>query len=106
SRVEIPFTKRHWEANYVAPHAALARGWERQLDILANPLCYDDGIPLTERSYTEWLRENAVTYVALPEAELDDSATAEADLIRAGIDGLRPVWSDDNWTLFAVSNPT
>src|SRR4029079_12598752 len=36
-RVEIPFTKRHWEAALVAPHVQLARGWERQVDIGVNP---------------------------------------------------------------------
>ena len=35
-RVEIPFTKFHWEAYAVAPQFPLARGWERQLDIKYN----------------------------------------------------------------------
>src|SRR5207249_1879375 len=39
-RVEIPFTDLHWEADYVAPHVAIARGWERQLDIKDNHLFY------------------------------------------------------------------
>ena len=40
-RVEIPFTRSHWEAAEVAPHFPLARGWQRQLDIKRNPLFYE-----------------------------------------------------------------
>ena len=32
-RVEMPFTENHGEAQWLAPHVPLARGWERQLDI-------------------------------------------------------------------------
>src|SRR2546423_9002356 len=32
TRIEIPMTLNHWESAFVAPHVALARGWERQLD--------------------------------------------------------------------------
>ena len=106
SRVEIPFTKHHWEANYVAPHAALARGWERQLDLDVNALFYDDETALTATAYDAWLRANAVGYVALPDAELDDSAVEEAALIRQGSPSLRRVWSDPHWQLFAVVDPT
>src|SRR5206468_5165444 len=31
-RVEVPFTRSHWEARYLAGRVPLARGWERQLD--------------------------------------------------------------------------
>ena len=51
----------------------LARGWERQLDQKANPIFYD-GEPLTPARYHAWLRENAVRWVALPNAPLDYSA--------------------------------
>jgi hypothetical protein len=105
-RVEIPFTKHHWESNFVAPHAALARGWERQLDIDTNSLFYDHEIPLTADDYSRWLHDNAVGYVALPDAELDDSARDEAALIRAGMPTLREVWHDAHWHLYAVTDPT
>jgi hypothetical protein len=105
ARVEIPFTKHHWEANYVAPHAALARGWERQLDIDVNALFYDDQ-PLSEPAYDQWLRDNAVGYVALPDADLDDSAIEEAALLRHGVSSLQSVWSDEHWQLFAMIHPT
>ncbi|MEY2570796.1 MAG: hypothetical protein QOE63_1146 [Acidimicrobiaceae bacterium] len=106
SRVEIPFTMHHWEANFVAPRAALARGWERQLDIESNPLFYDDDVPLTSSAYVQWLRDNAVSYVALADADLDDSAVAEASLVRGGIADLQPIWSGDHWQLFAVVGAT
>jgi hypothetical protein len=64
-RIEIPFTQNHGEARYVAPHVALARGWERQLDRERNALFYDDE-PLTPQRYATWLRRNAVAYVAVP----------------------------------------
>ena len=31
-RVEVPFTRGHWEAAWLAPKVSLARGWEKQLD--------------------------------------------------------------------------
>jgi hypothetical protein len=106
TRVEIPFTKHHWEASFVAPHAALARGWERQLDIDVNSLFYEDAAPLTSEAYTRWLHDAAVGYVALPDVELDDSAIAEVDLIRHGLHDLRPIWHDDHWQLFEVVDAT
>src|SRR5262249_28309546 len=42
ARVEIPFTRDHWEAAWVAPRYPLARGWYRQLDIADNPQFYDE----------------------------------------------------------------
>ena len=70
-RVEIPSTYRHWEAAYAAPQVLLARGWERQLDIVYDPIFYSK--PLTEQSYHAWLTSNGVAFVALPDARLDDS---------------------------------
>jgi hypothetical protein len=101
ARVEIPFTKHHWEATYVAAHAALARGWERQLDIGVNPLFYEP--TLSTATYQQWLDDNAIGYVALPDVDLDESALTEADLLRAGVPGLEPVWRDAHWQLFRVT---
>jgi hypothetical protein len=97
-RIEIPFTLHHWEAAYVAPQVALARGWERQLDIGVNPIFYDG--TLSASTYRQWLDDNAVEYVALPDAPLDDSAQAEAALLRAGLPGLDLVWQDAHWQLW------
>lgn len=102
-RVEIPFTLRHWEAAHVAPVLPLARGWERQLDRDVNPVFYGEDDP-TALELHVWLRENAVRYVALPDAELDPSAEAEAALLEAGQPYLRPVWENENWRVWEVLN--
>jgi hypothetical protein len=107
-RIEIPFTADHWESARVAggpAHIPLARGWERQLDRKLNGLFYD-GTPLTADRYRAWLDDNAVRYVALADAPLDYSATAEASLIRGGgAPYLREVFHDAHWRVFAVDAP-
>ncbi|MEA2307707.1 MAG: hypothetical protein QOH43_4987 [Solirubrobacteraceae bacterium] len=102
-RVEIPFTDNHWESARVAPHVPLTRGWERQLDRKVNALFYD-GRPLTPSRYHAWLRDHGVRFVALPDAPLDYSAAAEADLVRAGQPFLREVWRDAHWRLLRVTD--
>jgi hypothetical protein len=103
-RVEIPFTRFHWEAYQVAPRFPLARGWERQLDIKYNPLFY--GGPLTPATYDAWLHELAVRYVAVPDASLDFSAKREVHLIDRGLPYLRPVFRSRHWRVYAVADPT
>ena len=95
----------------MAPHVAIARGWERQLDTYRNGLFYDESAPLTAARYRAWLSEQAISYVALPDAPLDYSA-AEARLRRrarlrsaggpAERSRLREVWRSAHWRLFAV----
>jgi hypothetical protein len=103
-RVEVPFTDNHWEsAHLAAGNVMLARGWERQLDRKVNRLFYEDA-SLTSGRYRRWLYDNAVHYVALPNAPLDYSAAAEAELIRARPSYLREVWRNRHWQLFAVEN--
>ncbi len=102
-RVEIPFTENHWEAAHVAPHVALARGWERQLDRRYGALFYDG--TFTPATYRAWLDEHAVAYVAVPDVPLDYSARAEARLVARGLPYLRPVWRNTHWRVFAVSRP-
>ena len=46
-RLEVPLTRNHWEATYLAEDYPLARGWHRQLDRKVNPLFYDSDHPLT-----------------------------------------------------------
>ena len=101
-RVEIPQMGAHWEAVYVprASSIMLARGWERQLDTRYAALFYR--APLTAAAYRGWLAENAVSYVALPDARLDFSGAAEGRLIAAGLPYLREVWRAAHWRLFAV----
>ena len=102
-RVEIPFTKQHWEAAYVAPKLLLARGWERQLDRKYNPLFYADE-PLTSATYHRWLLDNGVTWVAVPDVPLDYSSVQEVALIRSGLPYLHRVWASPHWSLWRVSD--
>ncbi len=101
-RVEVVLTRLHWEVAYVAPTVALARGWERQLDIADNPLFYTDTV-LTADNYRAWLLDNGVRYVALPDAPLDYAAVAEGQLVQAGVPGLSEVWHDAHWRVFELT---
>ena len=103
-RIEIPFTNSHWEADLVAPSFPLARGWERQLDRADNPVFYDGR--LTAGSYDRWLHDNAVRFVALPDATLDASAQREAALVEAGQPYLRLVMRSARWRVYAVAHAT
>jgi hypothetical protein len=105
ARLEIPFTRQHWEARWVAPHVPLARGWERQVDRADNAVFYSG--TLTAARYRAWLRDNAVAWVAVPRhTTLDYSAQPEARLVTHGLPYLRPVWHDARWTLYAVRDAT
>lgn len=101
-RIEVVPTRDHWEARWMAPHVALARGWERQLDRAENALFYDSRA-LTASRYRAWLENQAVSYVALPDAPLDASGEAEAHLVgRTHLSYLRELWHSAHWRLFAV----
>jgi hypothetical protein len=100
-RVEVPLTMNHWEAADLAKVVPLARGWERQLDQKANPIFYD-GEQLTASTYHDWLRENAVKYVALPNARLDYSAREEAVVLDRGAKFLKPVYDSPRWRIWEV----
>ncbi|MEV4625557.1 hypothetical protein AB0J90_04620 [Micromonospora sp. NPDC049523] len=104
-RVEVVPLRDHWESTYVAPTVPLARGWERQVDVDRNPLFYRDDLPAPE--YVDWLRHNAVTYVAIaPNSPPDLYARDEAALVKAGLPELREVWRDATWRLYAVADPS
>ncbi len=103
-RVEIPFTKFHWETYAVAPQVSLARGWERQLDIKYNRLFYDG--TLTPARYKQWLHANAVRFVAVADAPLDYSAVGERALLDRHPSFLHLVFRSRHWRVFAVQNPT
>jgi hypothetical protein len=100
-RVEVPLTMNHWEAADLAKVVPLARGWERQLDQKANPIFYDDE-PLTASKYHDWLRENAVRWVALPNAPLDYSAREEARVLERGARFLKLVYESPRWRIWEV----
>jgi len=101
-RVEVPFTRLHWESVHVARGTPLARGWVTQLDRRYNPL-FRSREPLTPARYRSWLRREGVAYVALPDVPLDPSGQGEARLIRQGLPYLRPVRRDRHWRIFAVA---
>ncbi len=103
-RVEIPFTLGHWEGAEVGLDFPLARGWLRQLDTGRNPIFYKGG--LNELTYANWLSENAVRYVALPDAKPDRSAYRERALIENGLPYLRLRARFEHWRIYEVTLPT
>ncbi len=102
-RIEIPFTFGHWEGAEVASEAPLARGWLRQLDTGRHPLFYGDG--LNRITYASWLSENAVRYVALPDAKPDSSSYRERALIEGDLPYLRLRKTFDHWRIYEVTLP-
>jgi len=103
-RVEIPFTFGHWEGAEVASEVPLARGWLRQIDTGRNPIFYKGG--LNELTYASWLSENAVRYVALPDAKPDASAYRERALIEGGLPYLKLLATFEHWRIYEVTLPT
>ncbi len=104
-RVEVPPTANHWESAYLAPRFELARGWLRQLDTTRDDIFYGDDEPLNAATYGHWLRQNAISYVALPDAPLDYSSVAERRLILSAPTYLDLRWSSPHWRLYAVRDP-
>jgi len=102
-RIEVPLTRTHWETAELAPRVSLARGWEKQLDVRYDGVLLSPS--LSAASYERWLRSQAVAYVALPDVELDPSSAREGKLIRAGLPGLREVFSSRHWRIYAVRAP-
>ncbi|HEX7246286.1 MAG TPA: hypothetical protein VF245_12060 [Solirubrobacterales bacterium] len=104
-RIEVPPTANHWESAYLAGNFELARGWLRQLDTTRDDIFYDDDSPLTGLAYERWLRGNAISYVALPDAPLDYSSEAERRLILSAPSFLDLRWSSPHWRIYAVRDP-
>ncbi|HXA54748.1 MAG TPA: hypothetical protein VNV37_07730 [Solirubrobacteraceae bacterium] len=103
-RVEVPFTRSHWEAAWLAPRFSLARGWEKQLDERYDGVLLAPG--LTAASYRAWLAREAVGYVVLPDAPLDPSSAREGRLIEAGLPYLRLVMRTAHWRIYQVLGAT
>lgn len=99
-RVEVPFTRGHWESTWLAPTVSLARGWEKQLDTRYDSVLLSNG--LTAEAYHRWLRAQAVSFVALPDTTLDPSSAREGRLIRAGLPYLRLAYVSRHWKIFKV----
>jgi hypothetical protein len=105
ARIEVVPSRDHAEARWVAARVSIARGWERQLDTSRDALFYTDTKRLSAARYAAWLRANAVSYVALPDAPADYSARTEARLVGERPPYLREIWSFAHWRLFAVASP-
>ncbi|MER8046148.1 MFS transporter [Streptomyces sp. NPDC094032] len=104
ARVEVVPASSHRESSALAPYINLARGWNRQADMERNPLFYDD--TLNAANYQDWLGRWAVHYVVLPTGAPDSGAEREAELVDKGLPYLHQVWSDANWRLYEVTDPT
>ncbi len=102
-RVEVPPTANHWEAAYLAPGFELARGWLRQLDTTRDDIFYDED-DLNDATYSAWLRENAIRYVAVPDAPPDYSSVAERRLVLSAPAYLHLRWRSPHWRVYAVSH--
>jgi len=100
-RIEVPPTANHWESAYLAPSFELARGWLRQLDTTRDDIFYDQG-ELTDATYSAWLRRNAISYVALPNAPLDYSSAMERRLILAAPPYLDLRYRSPHWRIYEV----
>jgi hypothetical protein len=104
-RIEVPPTANHWESAYLAPDFDLARGWLRQLDTTRDDIFYRDDGRLGDRAYRAWLHDNAIRWVALPDAPLDYSSVGERRLILRDPPYLEPRWSDSHWRVYEVREP-
>jgi MFS family permease len=104
-RVEVVPARSHREASALAPYVNLARGWNRQADRERNPLFYDEDA-LTPVTYHDWLKRWAVGYVVVPVGRPDGAGIDEAKIVAAGQPYLDLVWSDANWQLYQVDDPT
>ncbi|MFL5886002.1 MAG: hypothetical protein ACJ77M_13115, partial [Thermoleophilaceae bacterium] len=102
-RVEVVFTRGHWEATEVGNHFPLARGWQRQLDLGRNGIFYGGG--LNRVTYGVWLAEHAVRFVAVGAGKPDYSSYTERGLIESGLPYLRMVWRSKEWRVYAVTLP-
>jgi hypothetical protein len=102
-RLEAIETEAHWSSTYLAGIIPLARGWERQTDTAINPIFYKAG-ELNAESYHQWLLENSVEWVALPDTRPDWGSIGEAGLIATGLPYLQEVWDTQHWRFFRVTD--
>jgi hypothetical protein len=103
-RVEVPLTRSHWEAALLAPSISLARGWEKQLDSRYDEVLLKKG--LTSTAYLDWLHQEAVSYIALPDTSLDPSSAREGALIRRAPAYLEKVFQSAHWRIYHVAFAT
>ena len=102
-RVEVPEMAGHWDSVYLARGVPLARGWLRQTDVRLNDAVFYKRKP-TPTSYHTFLVDNAVQYVALPDAELTQYGKDEKALIDTNLPYLQPIWRNAHWTIYEVTD--
>ncbi len=103
-RVEVPPLSQRWESYYVSRDFPLARGWMTQVDRRYASLFFDGA--LRADAYRAWLSDNAVQYVAVARAKPAAAGVKEVGLVRRGLPYLHQVWTNADWTVYAVDNPT
>src|SRR4051812_14704993 len=95
----VPFAD-HGESRVVAQAWPLARGWERQVDVLRDAPLYSSR--LDADGYLRWLQQANVSYVALGRHTHDWSARSELRVLRTPPPWLTVVHSDPEWTIWRV----
>ena len=102
-RVEVVEPQTKGAARYVGESMPVARGWERQADIVGQPDLLRRTARSNAASYRHWLDELAVAYVAVPDAKLDFASVDEAKLIatRPPLPRAR-CGSNADWKLYQV----
>ncbi|SIS22098.1 hypothetical protein [Williamsia sterculiae] len=101
-RVEMVDGGTHAGSHLLGSTVKLARGWENQSDSRYNPIFYVPGA-LTPDTYRDWLRENAVGYVAVSSDPLRQ-LKKEAALVNTGLPYLTKTWSNRDWTLYRLAD--
>ena len=101
-RVEVVAASTHVESSLLAPYVELARGWNRQIDVVRNPVFYNG--TLAPAAYRAWLDTWAVGYVVLPDTPLDAASQAEGRIVAADQPWLRRVWQDPHWRVYRVQD--
>lgn len=102
-RVEVVNHGAHAGYDALLGHALLARGWETQEDTALNASLNQSTLDAV--TYKVWLDNNAVGYVALPSSSV--GGFPEYTLVQKQQVGyLREIWSNDDWQLFRVTDPT
>jgi hypothetical protein len=101
-RVEVPEMIGHWDSYFVARSVPLARGWLRQVDTKLNGQVLYAHAP-TAATYRNFLDDNAVEYVAVPDARLSSFGRREVAAL-ATMPYLNKTWTSAHWTLYSVDN--
>ncbi|MFE3016393.1 hypothetical protein [Streptomyces sp. NPDC059256] len=100
TRVEVVPARNHREADVLAEHVNMARGWNRQLDVERGRLFYDGS--LSTSTYRQWLDQRGVGLVVVPHGQIDGPAEGEAEIVNSAPSWLERAWGDNDWTVYQV----